>query len=294
MKLKSAGDLLSFLDRGKVDWAIGFYVLPPDRSSPVVSRVEPIISTAKSRVIPLLQPRPSDENYSRFASGQYSETVLRQYLKPQGLLQGVGELALYYPELQSVTFDSPAMQTVFQVVNELKGIVMIHPSNVDRGGRPTGLAEIEPSIRKYPDAIFLFHGTSEVFNLVVQLMSKYPNVYFTFDANNWIFAGGGGEGGNPLALADNAESFLTKVNRIVSDRMVEQGLIKLTPLLQQYPDRIFWGTDLGASWNFEESVTDVVISLSRQLIGRLPADIQEKYAYQNALRVFGRFLTPNP
>jgi hypothetical protein len=37
-----------------------------------------------------------------------------------------------------------------------------------------------------------------------------------------------------------------------------------------------------------------VISLSRQFIGRLPADIQEKYAYQNAQRVFGRFLTPNP
>ena len=129
-RLKSAGDLLSYLDRGKVDWAIGFYVLPPDRSSPVVSAAEAIIRGTKSRVIPLLQPRPSNEGYSRFASGQYSETVLRQYLKPQGLLQGVGELVLYNPELQSVTFDSPVLQTVFQVVNESKGIVMIHPSTV--------------------------------------------------------------------------------------------------------------------------------------------------------------------
>ena len=55
-----------------------------------------------------------------------------------------------------------------------------------------------------------------------------------------------------------------------------------------------WGTDISYAWHFEEPVTDVVISLSRQLIGRLPTDIQEKYAYQNAQRVFGRFLTPNP
>jgi predicted TIM-barrel fold metal-dependent hydrolase len=108
------------------------------------------------------------------------------------------------------------------------------------------------------------------------------------DATNWIFAGG-----NPLD-ADNAESFLTKPNRIVSDRLVEQGLIKLAPLLQQYPDRIFWGTDLGQSWHFEESVTDVVISLSREIIGKLPADIQEKNAYQNAQRVFGHFLASKP
>jgi predicted TIM-barrel fold metal-dependent hydrolase len=276
--------LVSYLDRGKVDWAIGFYELPPDTSN----------SAVNNRVIPLLSPRRQG-GWSQFVSGQFSEAVLRQYLHPQGLFWGVGEIVLYESGLQSVTFDSPVMQTVFKVVNELKGIVMIHPSNVDRGGRPTSLAEIEPSVRKYPDAIFLFHGSSEVFNLAVQLMSKYPNVYFTMDAVNWIFGRGAVEGGNPLS-DDNVGSFLTKVNRVgLKDRLVEDGLKRVAPLLQQYPDRIMWGTDIGSTWHFEEPVvTDVVISLSRQLIGRLPADIQEKYAYKNAQRVFGRFLTPKP
>ncbi len=152
--------------------------------------------------------------------------MLRRYLQPQGLLQGVGEIPLYHAPLQSVTFDSPLMQTVFRVVNELKGIVMVQPSDARRG-RPTELAEIEPSIRKYPDAIFLFHGQA-VFNLVVPLMSKYPNVYYTIDAENWITY--------PFlprllrddllyprdAAADNAESFLTKVNQIgVFDELLE-------------------------------------------------------------------------
>ncbi len=291
----SADGLLSFLDRQNVDRAIGFYSLPPNKSMSMESNIASLITATRSRVISLLQP---SDSWTQFASGQYSEAVLRNHLQPQGLLQGVGEIVLYKSSLQSVTFDSPTMQTVFQVVNELKGIVMIHPSNVARRGRPTELAEIEPSVRKYPDAIFLFHGQPEVLYLIFQLMSKYPNVYFTFDATNWLFYSRLArynllypEG----AAADTAKRFLADINRIGSDQLVEDGLTKSLSRLHKYPDRIFWGTDLDSySWHFEESVGDMVIQISRQFIGRLPADIQEKYAYQNAQRVFGRFLSSNP
>jgi len=293
MKLKSAADLLSYLDRNKIEGAIGFYYFEKDKSGSFVSTAEAIIRGTRSRVIPLLQPE--GDYWTQLASGQYNEAVLRQYLQPQGLLQGVGEVALYWPGSLSVTLDSPVMQTVFQVVNDLKGIVMVHPSTVGMGGRLTELAEVEPSIRKYPDAIF-FHGNAEVINLVTQLMSKYPNVYLGYDTNifysrllryNLVAP--------PTdTAADNAESFLANINQIVSDRLVEDGLERLPPLLQQYPDRIMWGTDLSKPWHFEEPVSDMVIKISRQLIGRLPADIQAKYAYQNAQRVFGHFLTPNP
>jgi len=295
-RLSSAADLLSYLDRNKVEWAIGFYSLPTNKlRSLTAAKAEVIIRGTRSRVIPLITPID-------FELGQYNELVLRQYLQPQGLLQGVGEIGLYHPESLSVTFDSPVMQTVFQAVNEMKGIVMIHPRN-PRQAPPTELAEIERSVQKYPDAIFLFHSDIDNLKLVVQLMPKYPNVYFTMDATHSIFY----QGFNPLMGYNflypeggdnpghgNAESFLADVNRIGSDRLVEQSFAKVAPLIQQYPDRIMWGTDLYEPWHFEEPVTDVVISLSRQFIGRLPADIQEKYAYQNAQRVFGRFLTPNP
>ncbi len=288
MKVKSAGDLFSYLDRNKVERVIGFYSLPSNTSG-LGPTAEAIIRGTRSRVITLLSP--GADSWSQFTSGQFSEAVLRQYLQPQGLLQGVGELVLYQPEMQSVTFDSPVMQTVFQVVNEKKGIVMVQLSTASQGPRPTELAEIEPSIRRYPDAIFLFHGNDEVFNLVVQLMSKYPNVYFTMDATHNLCGGLL----YPLqAEKANAEGFLTEGNRIGFNKLLEEGFAKVAPRLLQYPDRIMWGTDLSAYWHFEDSVTDVVISLSRQLIGRLPADLQEKYAYQNAQRVFGRFLTPNP
>ena len=221
-------------------------------------------------------------------SGQCSEAELRQYLQPQGLYWGVGEMGN-----QSVTLDSPGMQTIFQVVNESKGIVMIHLSDGRLGRRPTELTEIEPSIRKYPDAIFLFHSIW-TFDLVAQLMSKYPNVYYSMDFAGSFFKGNGVRLYPKDAGSNNAASFLAAVNRTGLDYIVERNLKDLAPRLQQYPDRIFWGTDLSEPWHFEEPVTDVVISISRQFIGRLPADIQEKYAYQNAQRVFGRFLSSNP
>ena len=124
-------------------------------------------------------------------------------------------------------------------------------------------------------------------------MSKYPNVYYNMDFVG-SFRLGKGVSVGAAAGSKDAESFLAGVNQIGLDHIVERNLGDLAPLLQQYPDRIFWGTDFSEPWTFDESVTDVVVGISRQFIGRLPADIQEKYAYQNAQRVFGRFLTPNP
>ena len=96
------------------------------------------------------------------------------------------------------------------------------------------------------------------------------------------------------AASNNAASFLADVNQEGLDNIVDGNLKAYAPWLELYPDRIFWGTDLASLWHYEEAVTDVVIRISRQFIGRLPADIQEKYAYQNAQRVFGRFLSSNP
>lgn len=287
----TADGLISFLDGGNVDWAIGFYLLP---TGSTISSIASIANAAASHVIPLFQ----DSNWSQFfASEQYAASKLQQYLQPQGPYQGAGEIALYQTDLQSVTFDSPAMQAVFQAVDELKGIVMIHLSTANMGGRATELSEIEPSVRDYPDTTFLFHGRKEDMKLVAQLMSNYSNVYFTIDANDSIFTSKL-VGYNLLfpagAAADTAERFLADIDRIGTEALVQNGLDNLTTLLEAYPDRVLWGTDLSYTWHFDNSVFDAVISLSREVIGRLPADLQEKYAYQNAQKVFGRLLISNP
>jgi len=274
---QSAETLLSYLDREKVDWAICFNTFPSSK----IDDLMPIVGSIGSRVVML-------RSGTRLLMGQLSEAEMRQYLQPNGPLWGFGEIGLWREELQSVTFDSPHMQTMFQLANESKGIVMIHSSSAPYG-RPTELTEVEPSIRKYPDAIFLFHNI-RTWDLVDQLMPKYPNVYFSMDFASSFFQG------RSVSLKgyDNAESFLAAVNQKSLGYIVERNLEDLAPLLQKYPDRIFWGTDFSEAWHFEEPVTDLVTRISRRFIGQLPAKIQEKYAYQNAQRVFGRFFSSNP
>ncbi len=282
---------LSYFDRGGVRWAIGFYPFPADRTSRLGSLAEQIIKGVASRIIPLLQP--SNADWSELAAGKFTEAVLRQYLQPQGPCQGVGEVPFYKTPLQGLALNDPIMQTIYQVVNETKSIVMLHFSNPKDGGHPSELAEAEAAIKKYPDAIFLLHSMNTI-DMITQLMTKYPNVYYSMDFASAYYRGPGVSLYPADPNLDNAASFLAGVNRTDMNSIVERNLRDLAPLLQKYPDRIFWGTDLDAPWHYEEAVTDMVLRISRLFIGRLPADVQEKYAFQNAQRVFGRFLTHKP
>lgn len=233
-----------------------------------------------------------------FVRGEYTEAVLRGYLAPKGAFQGVGEIPMYTPDTQVITIESPYMQTVLRALNEMKGIVMIHPPEGPRTGRTMELAEIEPVIRQYSDTTFLFHNGFPTFDrLVLPLMSRYPNVYFSMDVGIWLFSieGKGGFLLSPEGVGSgSADRFLADVERVGRDQLLEEGLRKSLERLRQHPDRIMWGTDRSEPWNFEERATELIIEMSRQFIARLPLEVQEAYAFRNAQRVFGRYLGPSP
>ncbi len=84
------------------------------------------------------------------------------------------------------------------------------------------------------------------------------------------------------------------MNQVGLNAIIEDNLRRSAPWFQQYPDRILWGTDRAGEWMFGEPATELMIELSRKFIARLPAEVQEDYAFRNALRVFGRHLTPSP
>lgn len=295
-RFESADALLRYFDRNGELGAIGFYNIHPYTSPfgphPHQTRTMPVVTGARHRVIPLFHPWSPDD----VAQGRFTEEFLRGYLQPQGPFLGVGEFCFYCPEMQAVTFESPAMQTFFRLVHETKGIVYVHPSS--RGARQVArqmqVAELEPSIRRYPDAFFLFHGGPPDFDLVAPLMSRYPNVYFTLDVGVWVFSGEWTDWRFLISSpgSDSSDHFLAQVNRIGVDRILELSVRKALPLLQRYPDRIMWGTDRSDSWNFEDEATDLIIQVTRQFIARLPMEIQEQYAHGTARQVFGRYLGP--
>ena len=232
---------------------------------------------SRNRVVSLLRP-----NEPVFRQGGYTESLLQSYLKPTGPFQGVGEIGLYKDVYQSLTFESPKMQTVFQVVDGMKGVVMIHPSG-NPDGRKMELTEIEPSISRYPNINFLFHGHLNLFDLVSPLMSRYPNVYYTWDRTTIA-----------LLNQDSAEAFIAEVNRRGIDTIVDVALERDLSRIEQHPKRVMWGTDRSEAWNFEEQATELILTINRRFIARLPLELQEDYAFRNAWRVFGSYLSTSP
>lgn len=288
----SANALCDYLEKHQVLWAIGFYFVGPVLDSWARTRLS-VVQGAQGRVVPLLQP--SAEDFAAFAGGKYTDGVLRSFLQPQGHFQGVGEIPLYRPLLQEVTFESPVMETAFRAASQAKGIVMIHPNEASaRMERDS--AQLEAVVAKYPNVIFLFHGSIYARDLILPLMAKYPNVYYTVDAATWMF--GGRSEGNLMVPRDGSagsnERFLADVQRVGIEPILEESLQRTLPWLQQYPERILWGTDRFELWHFDEPATQLIMNVSRRFIGRLPVDLQEKYAFRNALRVFGPYFNRRP
>ena len=51
-----------------------------------------------------------------------------------------------------------------------------------------------------------------------------------------------------------------------------------------------WGAGFLNSGHFEHAGSGLIIDFVRRYIGLLPEDVQEKFAYRNAQRVFGGYL----
>ena len=166
---------------------------------------------------------------------------------------------------------------------------------MDVVGGPQDSVALEAALQTYPNATFLFHtaGPFAFEQNILPLLSGYPNVYYTFDAQH-MFAE---SGVSPYAIPEGPEAtkqWVADVNQVGLNTIIEHNLRTSAPWFQQHPDRILWGTDRGPDWMFEESATELIIELSRKFIARLPLEVQEDYAFRNALRVFGRHLTPRP
>lgn len=288
--------LCAFLQQEGTSWAIGFVSFPVGTRQ--AARIASVIIDAESRFLPLLAPSscPPLLGTAALVEGCYTEDLLRDLLRPRGPFAGVGEIALYVPEAHSLTFDSPQMQAIFRAVDTAGGVVMIHARGTGRPYSPTTDEEVRAALSAYPNATFLFHGGGPGEpELIAPLLEEYPNVYFTWDVASWFHALMGGQ--NPMypegRTGGSAQQFEDDLNRIGLDVIVEQALALTVPLLEQHPDRVMWGTDRVFAWHIEERPTALIIEIGRRVIGRLPADLQEGYAFRNGARAFGsRFGRP--
>ncbi len=289
--------LFNMMNRHQVEWMMMYLGASPEASlsGKHYSRIRDYIEGARCRIVFLL----AHGSGQAFAQGLYVEKFLKERLQPQGPFQGVGEIRLYLSPLQPISYAGPQMQAVFRSVNEMGGIVMIHPRDRTRDSvwRPEDSTEVAKVLQEYPNITFLFHGHPTTLERhILPLMSEYSNVYFTFDVAHMVHT-------NPARISardpnrpdyrspEYADWWVTHVNDIGVDNIVKDSVHRTRIWFLRHPDRIVWGTDR-VRYQWEAEPSDLAIRLSRKFIAQLPEEVQEEYAYKNALRVFGRYFVP--
>ncbi len=193
-----------------------------------------------------------------------------------GLFQGYGEIGLYErenggsPELPP---DAPRLQEIYPLLRQHNLVVYFHLGDGHKDN-------FERVLKQNPDLTFIWHGDQLSVDEVKDILRKYPNVYYGIDE----FFGGEREIFE-LYVGESKEEYLEMANQKF-DQIVQQGVRDWKSLIEQYPDRVLWGTDRGdAVWNYDLDVGQMQVKIARAFIGKLDPAVQEKFAYKNAERL---------
>ena len=107
-----------------------------------------------------------------------------------------------------------------------------------------------------------------------EILSRHPNVYYEVDElYGDVFI---------LKPEVNKQDFLAHFKDY--EPLLKKDLETWKNFIEKHPDHVIWGTDRGAGapWSLDLEVGEALTRYTRAFIGRLPPDVQEKYAYKNA------------
>ena len=68
-------------------------------------------------------------------------------------------------------------------------------------------------------------------------------------------------------------------------RLLASAQVFWKPIIEAYPTRMVWGTDPFYWWHFEPDVIHELIQFSRDFIAGLDPEVQERFAYRNAVEL---------
>jgi hypothetical protein len=286
----SGARLFDLLDRDGYAWALAFY--PGGADGSAVPKSARIATEAQSRVVPLVAPGVAsrDTFMGGYVSDGNYESAMRALLRPEGAFAGIGEIPLYFPWLNAITFQSEQMAAIFAAVDAAHGIVMVHP-RTQRDGNATTRDEVEGALSRFPNATMLLHGNVEIFDTVEPLFATYPNLYFSFDFPTWSGGPGGIIWGGSVEQGGSVDQFNFSLDRAGGiDALVRRGTLLIGPRVAKHPDRTMIGTDRFLAWHFDAGVGRTVAEITRRILGQMRPGDQEALAYQTADRVFGPHL----
>jgi hypothetical protein len=209
--------------------------------------------------------------------------TLEEFLSTKpGLFKGYGEIGLYARTggAPALSPNSSRLKEIYPVIRKHNLVVYFHVGE----NMEDAFAEV---LSENPDITFIFHGDqlitqkddgSQDLSKIDTLLSDHPNLYYEIDelwGDVWL-----------LKPGEPKEKFLDHFEDY--EPLLEYDVKTWGWFIEKHQDQVVWGTDRGPhnTWDFDHEVAFQLQDYVRAFIGRLPVDVQEKYAYKNAEKIF--------
>ncbi len=242
--------------------------------------VKRTIDQYPDRFIPFIMPPDDDGSPEGFPTvdAEKLKEMLNVY---PGLFQGYGELGLYERPGGAPAHppDSPRLQDIYPIIRQNKLVVYLHPGENQSEA-------FERVLTANPDITFIFHGDQWIdcascdgtAAIVARILENHPNAYYGVDE---LY-------GDEFLMRPEVskKEFIAHFSDYAP--LLEKDLANWKAFIERHPDQVLWDTDrgVGAPWSLDLDVALTLNDYSRAFIGRLDPDVQEKFAYKNAEKIF--------
>ncbi len=285
--------LFENMDRNGVNQAVLYFGYEANEALGVLDdELEGIIEANKlrpGRIITYYSTGVGGQSEGEMAGEELTDTYRRGYEDLQdsanGLVKGIGEIEIYAWQMPH---NDPRILQLFDFASENNLNIMLHPSV----GK---LTQLEDILKKYPNTTFIMHMFQPDFRIerqnVIRLLQNYSNLYYTIDADHLMFDNEAKIGllykYQDVSVEDGKAGFLRDYSA-QADSMLAVDLELFSPMVEAVPDKVVWGTEMHNEYVYEAEVYDRMIELSRRFIGSFDVETQEKLAYKNAEKIFGK------
>lgn len=282
-------DYITDLNRNGVSQSIVYYGIEGGFFENSDKSIKGALTKYPGRIIPFystgIGSQSEGEMLGEELTGQYRKAYTQVSKKLGPVLAGVGEIEAY---AWKVPHNDPKIRSLIDIAAENKMAVMFHPAR----GQSNEMADL---LAGYPNTTFLIHLFRNDFTaerqLIHNLMTKYPNLVYTIDADHMMFSPNDKIGllykyqDQPLSSA--VEGFTSDFDRQFK-ALLASSLEEYRPLIEAFPDRVTLGTESSLDYALEDAVFDRTIKLLRYFIAGLPESQREAVAFKNAKRYFSQ------
>ena len=284
---QTAEKFFAIMDKENIIGLIGFLPVEHDYfvgndefNRPYQDQTLAVVNRCDNKLIPFLHPQSLTGIPPKTDSHNLLKLIDQNFRGNPIPFRGIGEIhsgGILTDSYADMRLVDPAMLELYDYAADNDLIVMIHPEL-------SHIADVHGALDHNLKTIFLLHGMVDTSESIAEeletLFQEHENLYFSVDANLIP------EYGLHNSQVKNKEHFLANLHsKGMYYRLLASALVTWKPIMEAYPTRIMWGTDLIYSWNFEPDVMHEIARFSRDFIAGLDPEVQERFAYRNAIEM---------